>query len=768
MKKSAAAPSSGNSTPSRMTSSSSTASIGGMAPSSSNVRVVCRVRPFNSKELALLENTRYDAKGNKIRDTCTEFNPHDKTSIVVYTPVEKLDKSNPDPYEKHTFNFDYVFECETVQPSVFEVAARPIVESVLEGFNGTILAYGQTSSGKTFTMQGDLDTESLRGIIPRMVDYVFGKIGQASESMEFTVKASMLEIYNEKIRDLLDPSKNNLNVREDKQKGIYVDGLTEKSIGNESEVYTLMKEGNDNRAVGVTNMNAQSSRSHSIFHLSITMNDLENFSCKTGKLYLVDLAGSEMISKTGAKGQTLEEAKGINKSLTMLGRVINALTDGKSAYIPYRDSKLTRILQEALGGNSKTCLIITASPSMYNAAETLSTCRFGMRAKSIKNNAKVNKQLTVAELKLVVSKLEKELEIKGRRIMQLEGMIVHLGGTIPPDDENMKALESENSTTEESQESPEESEKTPTTPPVSEGEFSNAVKSASPPSLATAGPATAPGTAPVITPPIEEIKKVESPTLTVVKVVGDQVDQQKNKEKVTDLERQKEEISKDMDALLFQLTQERKKMKQKDAKLVFLKKQLEDREILIQNHTREKEVLMKTIVDLKKKIATAENNLTPNSSGSPGEKQSPVISTSPEKKPAQENITPFTPTEKKDSILAQKLLDDKNIEPKVKEYIKETITNLNIQPAASNSPEKPLPEHSPDTEQKGKKYSEADIRRLIDEVENGVKKRHEEEKKYLINAISQLKKQNEDLTKENAHQKEMYRILEGIGGAVFL
>ena len=209
-------------------------------------------------------------------------------------------------------------------------------------------------------MQGDLDSEHFKGIIPRMVDNVFEKIGQASESMEFMVKSSMLEIYNEKIRDLLDPSKNNLNVREDKQKGIYVDGLSERPIGNENEVYDIMKLGNDNRAVGVTNMNAQSSRSHSIFYLTITMSDTENCSCKTGKLYLVDLAGSEVISKTGAKGQTLEEAKGINKSLTMLGRVINALTDGKSQYVPYRDSKLTRILQEALGGNSKTCLIVTA------------------------------------------------------------------------------------------------------------------------------------------------------------------------------------------------------------------------------------------------------------------------------------------------------------------------------------------------------------------------------------------------------------------------
>lgn len=290
-------------------------------------------------------------------------------------------------------------------------------------------------------MQGDIESEELKGIIPRMVDTVFEKIEQASEAIEFTVKSSMIEIYNEKIRDLLDPSKNNLSVHEDKQRGIYIEGITEKPIGEAKEVYKLMKDGNANRAVGVTNMNAQSSRSHSVFMMNVTTNDLENFTCKTGKLCLVDLAGSEMISKTGATGQTLEEAKNINKSLTMLGRVINALTDGKSNYIPYRDSKLTRILQESLGGNAKTCLIITASPSMYNALETLSTCRFGMRAKSIKNNAKINKQVTVAELKLVVARLEKEIQIKATRIAQLEAFIISLGGTIPPNDKEVIALE---------------------------------------------------------------------------------------------------------------------------------------------------------------------------------------------------------------------------------------------------------------------------------------------------------------------------------------
>ena len=155
---------------------------------------------------------------------------------------------------------------------------------------------------------------------------------------------------------------------------------------------------------------------------------MSDFSIKTGKLFLVDLAGSEKISKTGASGQTLDEAKMINKSLSCLGLVINSLTDGKSTHIPYRDSKLTRVLSESLGGNSKTCLIITCSPSVFNEAETISTLRFGARAKNIKNKPKINKELSIAELKNMLTKAEAELERKERRIRMLENIIKKMGG----------------------------------------------------------------------------------------------------------------------------------------------------------------------------------------------------------------------------------------------------------------------------------------------------------------------------------------------------
>lgn len=283
------------------------------------------------------------------------------------------------------------------------MAVKPIVDSVMEGFNGTVFAYGQTSSGKTHTMLGTAITDlEGRGVIPRMVSHVFSTIENSPPECEFTVKISMIEIYMEKIRDLIDPSKTNLKVHEDKKRGIFIGDATETYVAEPNEVYAIMKQGNDNRAIGCTDMNAQSSRSHSCF--IITVNKINQVDCsnRTGKLYLVDLAGSEKIGKTMATGQTLEEAKTINKSLTTLGQVINNLTDGKSTHIPYRDSKLTRVLQESLGGNAKTTLIITCSPAKYNEDETISTLKFGARAQKVKNKAKVNRELTVGELQYML------------------------------------------------------------------------------------------------------------------------------------------------------------------------------------------------------------------------------------------------------------------------------------------------------------------------------------------------------------------------------
>ena len=251
----------------------------------------------------------------------------------------------------------------------------------------------------------------------------------------------MIEIYQERIRDLLDIKRVNLPIREDIIKGIYVDGCSEKYVGCAKDILDAFELGSNNRAQAATNMNEHSSRSHSIFILTIGQTNKKEGYSKIGKLYLVDLAGSEKISKTGATGHTLEEAKIINKSLTTLGRVINNLTDGKSQHVPYRESKLTRVLQESLGGNSKTCLIITCSPSIYNESETLSTLRFGERAKKIKNKPKINKEVTVAELQKVVDDLKEKLKKANARIAQLENYIRQNNLSVP--ESNYKREEDE-------------------------------------------------------------------------------------------------------------------------------------------------------------------------------------------------------------------------------------------------------------------------------------------------------------------------------------
>lgn len=254
------------------------------------------------------------------------------------------------------------------------------------------------------------------GIIPRMVRHVFSSIANSYENIEFRIKVSLTELYMEKLRDLLDPNKIDLKIRSDKKRGVFIEDITEKYISSPEEVYQLIEVGRNSRAIAKTDMNDRSSRSHMIFILTISQDNTADLSAKTGKLYLVDLAGSEKISKTGAEGKVLDEAKKINTSLTTLGKVINALTDGKSTHIPYRESKLTRVLQESLGGNSKTSLIVTCSPHPNNLAETLSSLRFGISAKKIKNTPKINKEMTVAELLTLLDRAEKDIITKDKYI----------------------------------------------------------------------------------------------------------------------------------------------------------------------------------------------------------------------------------------------------------------------------------------------------------------------------------------------------------------
>ncbi|KAF8136371.1 kinesin heavy chain, partial [Boletus edulis] len=359
--------------------------------SSTNIKVVCRYfrfRPPNALELR---------EGGEI---VVSFS--DNLQTVMMRNSQAV--SGP---EKDGFTLDRVFPMGTKQHEVFDYGVKDIVRDVLDGYNGTVFAYGQTGSGKTFTMMGaDIDSEELKGIIPRITEQIFQSIVESDAHLEYMVKVSYMEIYLERIRDLLAPQNDNLQVHEEKSRGVYVKNLSDYYVSSAREVYEIMRQGSAARVVTSTNMNAESSRSHSIFLITIQQRNTETGAQKTGNLYLVDLAGSEKVGKTGASGQTLEEAKKINKSLSALGMVINALTDSKAKHIPYRDSKLTRILQESLGGNSRTTLIINCSPSAYNEAETLSTLRFGIRAKSIKNTARVNQELSPLELKGLLSKAQ--------------------------------------------------------------------------------------------------------------------------------------------------------------------------------------------------------------------------------------------------------------------------------------------------------------------------------------------------------------------------
>ena len=308
------------------------------------------------------------------------------------------------------FTFDRVFGFESSQNDIYSLAGKQIVDSVLEGYNGTIFAYGQTGTGKTFTQSGLMDN---------CFDHVFDFISASGKDMQFLVRVSYYEIYNEEIKDLLKKrTGKSLELRESGPNSVYVKNLSCYVVNNVTDLQKLKAVGQKQRAIASTNMNAQSSRSHTVFTMTIEMitnvDKNPQGQLRVGKLNLVDLAGSERQAKAGTSGDRLKEAAKINLSLTSLSLVIAALTDPNATHVPYRNSKLTRILSDSLGGNSKTLLIACIGPCKSNLDESLSTLRFASTTKKIKNKAKINedsKDTLLRKFQEQIAELRKQLEL---------------------------------------------------------------------------------------------------------------------------------------------------------------------------------------------------------------------------------------------------------------------------------------------------------------------------------------------------------------------
>ncbi|XP_078261554.1 kinesin-like protein KIF13B isoform X1 [Rhinoraja longicauda] len=381
--------------------------------SESNVKVAVRVRPMNRREIDLKTSCIVDVEGNQ---------------TILSLANANLSKGDARSQPK-VFAYDHCFwsmdesvkEKYASQDMVFKCLGESLLHNAFQGYNACIFAYGQTGSGKSYTMMGSKDNP---GLIPRLCSKLFERaLQEANEEQSFAVEVSFMEIYNEKVRDLLDPkgSRHSLKVREHKVLGPYVDGLSKLAVTNYKDIESLMSEGNKSRTVAATNMNEESSRSHAVFNIILThtLCDLQSGTLgeKVSKLSLVDLAGSERAAKTGAAGDRLKEGSNINKSLTTLGLVISALADqaagkNKNKFVPYRDSVLTWLLKDSLGGNSKTAMIATVSPAADNYNETLSTLRYADRAKNIINHAVVNEDPNariIRELREEVDKLREQL-----------------------------------------------------------------------------------------------------------------------------------------------------------------------------------------------------------------------------------------------------------------------------------------------------------------------------------------------------------------------
>ena len=345
-----------------------------------NIRVIARVRPVVEAE----KNS--GTEGNKEVVVCTT-----SEDLVVHRDITTRTR----------FEFDRVCDQDSSQDDAYELVS-PLVTSVLDGYNVCIFAYGQTGSGKTYTMEGPSEN---RGVNYKAIAEMFKVEKEREEDVTYSFRVSMLEIYNETVRDLLNPAVDEfkqpkvLNIRTTDE-GNIVQGLTEVIVNDEAEVFEAMGKGTVNRAVGSHSMNLHSSRSHLIVSVKVNGVDKHNGVKSKGKLHLIDLAGSERIGKTDATGDRLKEAQAINNSLSALGNVINALGGKKAAHIPYRNSKLTFLLADSLGGNSKVMMFVNLSPVFYNMGESLCSLTFASRCRAVNlGNSKKNDDKDKREIK---------------------------------------------------------------------------------------------------------------------------------------------------------------------------------------------------------------------------------------------------------------------------------------------------------------------------------------------------------------------------------
>ncbi len=372
-----------------------------LSTSSSKVKVVARIRPLNRVEEELIDNGAGEADV-RAADSATLLLDSGKVSFILDTVSEG-----------------------NSQTEFYDKSAKETVCDVLKGYNGTIFAYGPTGTGKTYTMLGPLPCEPERmGLIPRTSTQLFDFVRSNDVETEYEIRCGMLEIYKENLRDLLLPEDSpvaELKIKESPAKGIYVEGLAERCVVNQDEFMDLVLKGGERRVVAETRSNLSSSRSHTIFMLQVTQK-YSNGTERKGKLNLVDLAGSEKLSFSTADEERVEETKKINKSLSALGNVIHALTSGNE-HVPYRDSKLTRILQESLGGNYKTTLIITLSPFSGSREETTNSLKFAQRARHVRNRVHANIKQPLEECGLIICQLRAELRDAKAQLEQMQGFI---------------------------------------------------------------------------------------------------------------------------------------------------------------------------------------------------------------------------------------------------------------------------------------------------------------------------------------------------------